>query len=249
MMSRYLLGRSTGDAYYREFFTASGNWVCPPGVTKVSVLIMSSGLKGTKALGYDYINGPGPGGAGGFYYHIKDYIVVPGQSYPVSVGAVCTSTTVRNTSDFNNLVANNNLSIFTSYNTTGGTGGSGGQYNNAGVTGIRANALFISPMIKSSDGECISKNLFYATVDTICYGGAAGNWSNGQWGSGTTFYNGGNGITHSIIDLSVNSNAGYGCGGKGGESYQWRYQSGEWTRELRDGQNGGQGLVTLLYSK
>lgn len=251
MVSRYLLGRSAGNAYYREFFTVSGNWVCPPGVAKVSVLIMSSGLKGATATGYEFINGngPGAGGAGGFYYHIKEYTVVPGQSYSVIVGAACTSTTVRNTSDFNNLVTSNNMSVFTSYNTTGGTSGKGGQENNAGVSGIKANALFISPIIKNNSGELISTKLEYATVDTICYGGAGGNRSYGMWGSGTSVSNGGNGITHSIIDLSVNSNAGYGCGGKGGESYQWRYEYGSWARELREGQNGGQGLVTLFYLK
>lgn len=245
MLSRYLLGKTSG-AYFREFFTTSGNWICPAKVTQVSILIMSSGLKGAKATSFDY-KGPGAGGKGGFYYYAKDYIVVPGQSYPVTVGGVCSSTSVRNTSDFNRLVANNNLSAFTSYNTAGGNNGSSGQWNNAGVDGVKADALKITPIIKDREGECI--DMEFALVDTICYGGSSGNWFLGQYGSSPQSQNGGEGYNISILDLSFNTNGGYGCGGKGGEAYQYRLQNGNMNNELREGQNGGQGLVTLLYYK
>lgn len=86
-------------------------------------------------------------------------------------------------------------------------------------------------------------------MDHICYGGSPGDWTCIVYGSSTQRYKGGNGFSISILDLNFNTNSGYGCGGKGGESYQRQYQSGSWAKELREGANGGQGLVVLLYYK
>lgn len=249
MVRNFMMRKGVSSAYYREFFTSSGNWVCPPGVTKVSVLIISSGLKGATATSYAS-SGTGAGGKGGFYYYLEDYSVVPGQVYPIVVGEACKSLSVRNPSDFNGLVARNDLSVFESYNTTGGVGGKGGNENNAGVTGINTTVLRISTIIKNTEGEQVPFTKKLPLVDNICYGGAAGDWYQG--GSGYVppiRYAGGNGFNISILDLDVNTNSGYGCGGKGGEVYQWKYPSGDIKKELREGTNGGQGLVVLLYYK
>lgn len=249
MVRNFMMRKGVSSAYYREFFTSSGNWVCPPGVAKVSVLIISSGLKGTTATSYE-LKGTGAGGQGGFYHYLDDYPVIPGQVYPIVVGGTCKSVSVRNPSDFNGLVARNDLSVFESYNIVGGTGGKGGNQNNAGVTGINSSALRISPIVKNTDGEQVSLAMKLPLVDNICYGGATGDWYRG----GSSYrppdkYTGGDGFNISILDLNFNTNSGYGCGGKGGEVYQWKYPSGDWDKELREGANGGQGLVVLLYYK
>lgn len=248
MVRNFLLGRSLSSAYYREFFTSSGNWVCPPGVTKVSALIISSGLKGAPATAYS-ISGTGAGGRGGFYYYLKDYSVIPGQIYPVVVGTICNSTVNRNVSDFGGLVMANNMSVFASYNISGGANGGSGQTNNTGIGTIASNSLLIQPVIKKPTGEDIEINIELSLVNEICAGGAAGDYYYGQYGSSTQIISGGNGFICNILDLQFNSNGGYGCGGKGGRVYQRVLQSGDLTRKLEEGQNGGQGLVVLLYYK
>ena len=248
MVRNFMMRKGAYSAYYREFFTSSGNWVCPPGVAKVNVLIISSGLKGATATS-ENANGGGAGGRGGFYYYLEDYPVIPGQAYPIVVGDACSSTSARNPSDFNGLVAGNDLSVFNSYNTTGGDGGKGGFQDNVGVGSVNSSSLRIAPIIRNTDGEQISLNKKVPLVDHICYGGSPGDWTRIVYGSSTQRYKGGNGFSISILDLNFNTNSGYGCGGKGGESYQRQYQSGSWAKELREGANGGQGLVVLLYYK
>lgn len=103
MVRNFMMRKGVSSAYYREFFTSSGNWVCPPGVAKVSVLIISSGLKGTTATSYE-LKGTGAGGQGGFYHYLDDYPVIPGQVYPIVVGGTCKSVSVRESFGFNGLV-------------------------------------------------------------------------------------------------------------------------------------------------
>jgi hypothetical protein len=72
--------------YGQEEFTSAGTytWVCPEGVTAVSVLCIGGGGGGD--AGSDLIGVGGGGGGGGLAYR-NNISVIPGQSYTIVVGA------------------------------------------------------------------------------------------------------------------------------------------------------------------
>lgn len=72
--------------YGQEEFSSPGtyNWVCPQGVTAVSVLCVGGGGGGD--AGSDTLGVGGGGGGGGLAYR-NNIAVIPGQSYTVVVGA------------------------------------------------------------------------------------------------------------------------------------------------------------------
>ncbi|MBK9160039.1 MAG: hypothetical protein IPM27_00465 [Nitrosomonadales bacterium] len=78
-----LLAAATGTQAATTTFTASGNWVAPPGVTSVTVEAWGGGGAGGAATGNP---AKGGGGAGG-QYASKVLTVVPGNTYAVVVGA------------------------------------------------------------------------------------------------------------------------------------------------------------------
>ena len=67
-------------------FTSSGTWVCPAGVTSVSIVAIGGGSAGgSRPLSGGAAGGAGGAGGGGLAY-INNYTVIPGQSYTVVVG-------------------------------------------------------------------------------------------------------------------------------------------------------------------
>lgn len=68
------------------FFTSSGSWTCPAGVTKVLVSGCAGGGGGGGNTNATTNCKGGPGGAGG---HCVDYLVnvTPGQTYTITIGA------------------------------------------------------------------------------------------------------------------------------------------------------------------
>ena len=80
-----LLTGSTATAT-DAIFTSSGTWVCPAGVTSVSIVAIGGGSAGgSRPLSGGAAGGAGGGGGGGLAY-INNYTVIPGQSYTVVVG-------------------------------------------------------------------------------------------------------------------------------------------------------------------
>lgn len=81
-------GPSAGVENYVDVITVSGNWVCPAGVTSVTVYcIGAGGGGGTTTAPASYIGG----GAGGSSA-TKTLAVIPGNSYFCSIGAGSTTT-------------------------------------------------------------------------------------------------------------------------------------------------------------
>lgn len=73
-------GAGFGGAPNVSIYTASGVWICPPGIYKVKVTVIGGG-----GGGYDAVDGSDPdGGQGGCAVGI--YSVVPGTSYNLVVG-------------------------------------------------------------------------------------------------------------------------------------------------------------------
>ena len=67
-------------------FTSSGSWVCPAGVTSVSIVAIGAGSAGGSRPVSGGAAGGATGGGGGGLAYINNYTVIPGQSYGVVVG-------------------------------------------------------------------------------------------------------------------------------------------------------------------
>ena len=67
-----------------QSFTATGDWVCPTGVTEVECLVVAGGGGGGGGGG-DVVGGSG-GGAGGYVYS-SSTVVTAGTNYTITVGA------------------------------------------------------------------------------------------------------------------------------------------------------------------
>ena len=67
-------------------FTSSGTWVCPAGVTSVSIVAIGGGGAGASRPLSGGAAGGATGGGGGGLAYINNYTVIPGQSYTVVVG-------------------------------------------------------------------------------------------------------------------------------------------------------------------
>lgn len=68
------------DIIGEQIFTSSGTWVCPEGVTSVCFVIIAPGVNGQYSGSY------AEGGAGGGLRYRNNMTVVPGQSYPITIG-------------------------------------------------------------------------------------------------------------------------------------------------------------------
>ena len=74
----------------QDAFTTPGTytWVCPAGVTKISVVCVGGGAGGAKLINGSFGgSGNSSGGGGGALGYINNYTVIPGNSYTVRVGA------------------------------------------------------------------------------------------------------------------------------------------------------------------
>lgn len=69
-----------GEQQYGSSF-ASGNWVCPAGVTKVNVVLVGMGGDGVQ------FGGGRSGGGGGALVYKNSITVVPGTNYPYTINA------------------------------------------------------------------------------------------------------------------------------------------------------------------
>lgn len=67
----------SGQAVY-DSRGSTGSWVCPVGVTSVSVLCVGAGGRGGPGRGY--------GGGGGYLAYLNNFAVTPGVSYSFAVG-------------------------------------------------------------------------------------------------------------------------------------------------------------------
>jgi hypothetical protein len=187
-----------------DTFTSSGNWLCPAGITTVSVECWGGGGAGgsvtnaTSATGNSGTSTAGGGGAGGAYVIKTNISVIPGNSYIVNVG---TNGTPPALSPTDGAHGDGGDSWFNDTSTVLAKGGSGGISKNA-----------IRPA-QGNGGACPSGSI----GDTINLGGLGGNGDGslqaggGGGGSGGTLSAGNNGmVTNGAAAVS-----GGGAGGNG----------------------------------
>lgn len=209
-------------------FTIPGtySWVCPQGVTSVSVVCVGGGAGGSGSNG----GVSGYGGGGGALAYLNNFIVIPGNSYAVVVGnggaggtvsgIYLTAGSAGGVSSFgsNNCIAyggaglNNNTPAAWA-GTNGGNGGISGSYGGGGGAG-------------GYGGAGGTGGYGYTTVPTSgSFGGGAGggsmminNVGGGGGGGVGIFGQGSNGIASSASYGAAGAAGGGGSGGNNGSA-------------------------------
>ena len=199
-----------------QTYTTSGSWVCPAGVTQVTVQCWGAGGGG----GGRTSTGRAGGGGGGAYA-CSTFTVIPGTSYPFVVGTGGGNNAAGTASSFNT-------------NWVLASGGSGGTLNStAGGNGGQASTSIGSIKYSGGNGGTGSSN-------GAGGGGAAGTLGVGANGSDTgggtgNGVNSGNGGAQQNGNSNGNNGGNYGGGGGGARR----------TSGTRNGGSGGNGLVIV----
>lgn len=214
-----------------QTFTSSGSWVCPSGVSSVTVECWGGGGAGGVASG----TASGAGGGAGGQYAIKLVTVSAGTSYTVTVGAVAVAVTTGG------VVTNGNDSWFNTSGTVIAKGGAGGAdatgTTGAGGTGSTTGGIGDTVFAGGSGATGVS------STQSGGGGGGAGSTGTGNSASGATAgaaktLNGGAGGNGVSTANTQNSGNNYGGGGSGGLST---------SATNRKGGDGAQGLVVLTW--
>lgn len=206
----------------QQTFNTSGTFVCPPGVTSITIESWGGGGAG----GGVSISGSkqaGGGGGGGGYTKITNYAVTAGNSYSVTVGVGGAGTSGNGSSGGSsffgvNICKANGGNGGIANNGTGGTGGSGTFSGGSGFKGAPDNAGGGG----GSAGISSSGNNAYSTSGAIAITGG------GQGGDGGT------------SNPSVGENGGFPGGGGGGA----RKGGGS---GIKNGGDGADGMVVISY--
>lgn len=199
-----------------QTFTSNSTWVCPAGVTQVTVQCWGAGGGGGSMTSTGRA-----GGGGGGAYACSTFTVTPGNSYPISVGSGGTANNNGGSSAFNT-------------NWVLATGGNGGTLNSTtGGNGGQASTSIGSIKYNGGNGGNGGSN-------GAGGGGAAGTIGNGTNGSDTGG-GAGNGVNSGNGGNRQNGNGnGFNGGNYGGGGGGARRTSG-----TRTGGSGGNGLVIV----
>jgi len=189
-----------------QLITSSGSWVCPTGVTQVTVEVWAGGGAGGKG-GSSNKNGGGGGGGGG-YSRKENLSVTPGNSYPCTIGAGGTAT-----------AGNGNPgedTIFASYVSASG-GGGGASYTNgaaggAGGTGITGGSTNFTGG-SGSKGEGLASGAGGGGAGSSGNGDSAGAYNDP--GTATADYGGAGGAGTTSNSGAGSAGSSYGGGGGG----------------------------------
>lgn len=215
----------------KDYFTSSGNWTCPAGVT--NVLIIASGGGGGGNGGQSTTLG---GGAGGGAIQVTSSVpVTPGNVYAVTIGSGGTAGTANT-----NNAGDGGTTSFGSLFFATGAAKAGTTNNTVGggpVVGcIAANSVFASGGANGIDGR---KNVIggFAGGTTGSNSGTAIGGGGGGAGSQGPGGNGGNGVT-GTGQAGFSAGANTGAGGGGG---------GAGTVARSNGGTGGSGYLYVVY--
>ncbi len=215
-----------------ETFTTSGSgtWVCPAGVTSVTIQCWGAGGSGggQNAAGYNF----GGGGGGGGAFASSNLSVNPGSAYTYFVGSggIGTSNTGLNGGDTyfgSNLVlakgGNGGQKATPSSTNWGGAGGLGGLASQcvgtivfSGGDGFKGQGTGLNPYSGGGGGGAgTSANgspAYYAGGSGGSVGGGKG--GDGAYGNQIGCYTGGNGLSYGGGGGGARENG--ACGGNGG---------------------------------
>ena len=212
-----------GQAPQTFTFTSSGTWVCPTGVTSITVECWGGGGAGGGSITVLYPNA-GAGGGGGGYTKTTSVTVIPGNSYIITVGQGGTDAALNvNGNPGGDSYFDASIIGIAHGGNGGGNGGSagaggiGGTYN--GGNGAAAQNNNTTPSGGGGGGAGSGSN-----------GGNANQATAGLGGSGNSSGSGGTGIS-----TKANGNSGNSIGGGGGGAGQ---SSGLQTWKGGSGANG-----------
>lgn len=269
----YVLTWSAADGYWvprpahqsytglrKEYFTASGTWTCPVGVTSILVIAAGGGGGGGGAS-----KRRSAGGGGGSLQQTSYIAVTPGVTYTITVGdggvpgiGVSSEYSENGSNGLPTTFKNGSTILFSAIGAEGGGGGGAsdgggrGGSNFAKTTGIRlapgadifaaygGDGATINGFGKDGQPNYLNQYVGGAAgTQTVPFnvggsggGGGAGPQGDGaQGGTGTGIALGGNGSS-----AAPNTGAG---GGGGGGSYP-DYTGG-------DGGTGGSGYMYIVY--
>lgn len=214
-------------APFVQIFTSSQEWTVPPGVTKLTVTVVSGGQGGDTGYG----SKTAYGGQGGWVkYNVADVVVTPGETIAVTIGAGgigmgASQQTDGGVSSFGNKLSAGNISAY---------GGNGGRIDTDGTitharvgeTGIQANGIYYA----GSGGGGGARAYPPGWNERTAHGAAGGNRGGGAGGllNGTGSYHGTRGIQNT--------------GGSGGGGF---YNQDNLT--YGNGGNGGSGVVIIEW--
>ena len=177
-----------------------GNWVCPPGVTSVSVLCIGGGGSGAPF--------GGGGGGGGALAYINNYAVTPGNSYAVFIGPAGGRSTAG-------VGYNGEATYFVSTSVCGAGGGARGEVAVAGGgsgLGGAGGGVYGGTGIGNSGGNGGNAGAGLGT------GGGGGGGAGGYTGAGGNGGRGGS-TTGTIRPVAGSASVSGGGGGSGGGNY------------------------------
>jgi hypothetical protein len=259
----YIVARPTEQTYTglrQVYFTSSGTWTCPTGIT--NVLVIASGGGGGGGGGSLTLSG---GGGGGAIEQCSYISVSSGTNYTVTIGngGLGASGGFANGSNGSNgnstILQNGGTTIFSAIGAGGGVaGGNGSNYGIGGsnwgtsVSPISNNGIIAAggntgnSINYGETGHPNYKNIYSggAGGSPVNNGGgmatAGGGGGAGPQGNGGNGGNGGNATTGgSGSNASSNTGAG-GGGGGGGSNGGSGYDGGA-------GGNGGSGYLYIIY--
>ena len=207
-------------------FTSSTTWICPTGVTSISVDAYGAG--GGGGYGGPSNKDGGGGGGGGAFNRNTSIVVNPGTTYTITIGLPGTAGTSTSPNGGNGGITTATFGAVT----ISANGGNGGLSFGNGMTGGNGGTggLF-------SGGRGANGNDAYSGAGGGAAGpttnGTAGNTTNGGAGGGGDAGSGANGSTSNTATGTNGGN--YGGGGSGG------------TRTSNGGAGAG-GYLTITYT-
>lgn len=210
-----------------QTYTSSGTWICPAGVTSITVESWGGGGAGGGAK----IGGTpeeGAGGGGGGYTKVTSVAVIPGTHYNVTVGA-------GGLGDAAGGKGGNGGNSYFNINTAiayGGVGGDSDLIGNAGIGGVGS--------FKGGNGAKGSTSISGGGGGGAGSGGPGGDAVGGTGGTGATVSGGkgANGVGGGhVVGNNGNNFGGGGSGGSKGNNGNSHVAGG----------NGGKGQVVITY--
>jgi hypothetical protein len=227
------LGFGKAFSQTTDSYTNTGSWICPAGVTSITVECWGGGGAGGGATGNPAAGGGGAGGS----YALKVITVVPGNTYTVTIGAAGVGSTGAGGAGgdtwFNTTAtiiakggAGGAVATVNSTNGAGGTGSSVGCIGDlvyAGGNGSIGNYTSGTPGGAGGSGAGSTGAGNNAVTGT---GGAAKNLNGGP---------GANGVANSTAGSNGSIYGGAGSGGKANSTTD------------RAGGNGAKGYITITY--